>query len=212
MDWCVGEMIRALSTLGVSENTLVVFSSDNGPVLDDGYQDRAVELCGDHRPAGPLRGGKYSMFDGGTRVPFILRWPNGVTPGESSAVVSHVDLLASFASLLGVPLEANAAPDSLDMRRPLLGRTNRGRHELATEGAQALTVLRQGDWVFIPPHDGPPVNATTGIETGRLPETQLYDLSMDIGQIRNVAAEHRDMVSSMSDRLKAIRDGRQTRP
>lgn len=212
MDWCVGEMTQALRELGVNENTIVIFSSDNGPVLNDGYEDRAVELCGDHRPAGPLRGGKYSMFDGGTRVPFILRWTDGVTPGESSAVVSQVDLLASFASLLGIHLEADAGPDSVDVHRALLGETNRGRHELVTEGAQALTVLRQGDWVFIPPHDGPSVSATTGIETGRLPETQLYNLSMDIGQITNVAAEHKEMTSSMSDRLKAIRDGRRTRP
>jgi arylsulfatase A-like enzyme len=166
MDWCVGEMMGALDRLGVSENTIVLFSSDNGPVLDDGYEDGAVELCGNHRPAGPLRGGKYSMFDGGTRVPFMLRWTGTVAPGESSAIVSHVDFVASFASLVGVPLTPDAAPDSLDMLSALLGRTENGRHELVTEGTQAQTVLRQGDWVFIPPHNGPPVSNTTGIETG----------------------------------------------
>jgi arylsulfatase A-like enzyme len=212
MDWCVGQMLNALDRLGLSENTIVVFSSDNGPVLDDGYKDGAVELCGKHRPAGPLRGGKYSMFDGGTRVPFILRWTGTIDPGESSAMVSHVDLLASFGSLVGVPLGPDAAPDSLDVLSALLGRTENGRHELVTEGTQAQTVVRQGDWVFIPAHDGPPVSHSTGIETGNLPEAQLYDLSMDIGQIRNVAAEHGEMVNRMSDRLREIRKGQRTRP
>ena len=86
MDWCVGQMLDALESLGLDENTIVVFSSDNGPVLDDGYDDRAEELVGDHHPAGPLRGGKYSLFDGGTRVPFILRWSGTVAPGTTSAL------------------------------------------------------------------------------------------------------------------------------
>lgn len=212
MDWCVGEMLEALDRLGLSQNTIVIFSSDNGPVLDDGYEDDAVELCGDHRPAGPLRGGKYSMFDGGTRVPFLLRWTGTVDPGESSAIVSHVDFVASFASLVGVPLDTNAAPDSLNVLSVLLGRTENGRHELVTEGTQAKTVLRQGDWVFIPPHDGPPISNTTGIETGNLSEAQLYDLSQDIGQIKNVAAERDDVLNKMRDRLREIREGRRTRP
>ena len=212
MDWCVGEMLRALDRHGLNEHTIVIFSSDNGPVLDDGYEDRAVERCGDHHPAGPLRGGKYSMFDGGTRVPFILRWTGTVQPGESSAIVSHVDFAASFASMLGVPLDPDAAPDSLDVLPALLGKTETGRHELVTEGTQARTVLRQGNWAFIPPHDGPPISHTTGIETGNLPETQLYDLSLDIGQIKNVAAEHVEVVNRMSARLKEIRESDRTRP
>src|SRR5690606_18319516 len=85
LDWCVGQMLDTLDELGLTENTIVIFTSDNGPVLDDGYQDRAAELTGGHRPAGPLRGGKYSMYDGGTRVPFLLRWPARVKPGVSSA-------------------------------------------------------------------------------------------------------------------------------
>ena len=211
LDWCAGELLETLDRLGMSENTIVIFSSDNGPVLDDGYEDGAVELRSDHRPAGPLRGGKYSMFDGGTRVPFILRWPGTVEPGESSAVVSHVDFLASFAALIGVPLDPDAGPDSLDVLSALLCRTENGRHELVTEGTQGKTVLRQGDWVFISPHDGPTVSHTTGIETGNLPEAQLYDLSLDIGQIKNVAAKHVERVNRMSARLQEIREGERTR-
>ena len=211
MDWCVGEILKELDALGLGEDTLVIFSSDNGPVLDDGYEDQAAELCGEHRPAGPLRGGKYSMFDGGTRVPFVLRWPAAVGPGESAAVVSHVDLLASLASLTGVPLDREAGPDSFDLLDALLGRSVSGRKELVTEGTQSRRVLRRGSWVYIAPHDGPAVSATTGIETGNAPEPQLYDLTSDLGQMRNQAREREDLVRSMDHRLKEIVETPRTR-
>ncbi len=207
MDWCVGEMLDALDRCGLKEDTIVVFSSDNGPVLNDGYYDEAVELCGDHRPAGPLRGGKYSMYDGGTRVPFIVSWPDNVEIGESEALVSQVDFLASFAALVGVSLDADAGPDSVDVLDALLGQSDEGRAEIVLEGIQARTVLRQGDWVFIPPHQGPPVNTNVNIETGNSPVPQLYYLSGDIGQIENVASIYPDVAERMANRLREIRSG-----
>ncbi len=207
MDWCVGEMLDALDRCGLKEDTIVVFSSDNGPVLNDGYYDEAVELCGDHRPAGPLRGGKYSMYDGGTRVPFIVSWPGNVETGESEALVSQVDFLASFAALAGVSLDEDAGPDSVDVLDALLGQSDEGRAEIVLEGVQAKTVLRQGDWVFIPPHQGPPVNTNVNIETGNSPVPQLYYLSDDIGQIENVASIHPDVAERMADRLREIKSG-----
>ncbi len=205
MDWCVGEMLDALERCGLKEDTIVVFSSDNGPVLNDGYYDEAVELCGDHRPAGPLRGGKYSMYDGGTRVPFIVSWPGAVETGESDALVSQVDFFASFAALAGV--SPDAGPDSVDVLDALLGQSDTGRAEIVLEGVQAKTVLRQGDWVFIPPHQGPPVNTNVNIETGNSPVPQLYNLSGDIGQIENVASIYPDVAERMADRLREIRSG-----
>ncbi len=207
MDWCVGEMLDALDRCGLKEDTVVVFSSDNGPVLNDGYYDEAVELCGDHRPAGPLRGGKYSMYDGGTRVPFIVSWPGAVEIGESDALVSQVDFFASFAALAGVSLDANAGPDSVDVLDALLGQSDEGRAEIVLEGIQAKTVLRQGDWVFIPPHQGPPVNTNVNIETGNSPVPQLYYLADDIGQIENMASIHPDVAERMANRLRQIRSG-----
>ena len=207
MDWCVGEMLDALERCGLKEDTIVVFSSDNGPVLNDGYYDEAVELCGDHRPAGPLRGGKYSMYDGGTRVPFIVSWPGNVETGGSDALVSQVDFLASFAALAGVSLDSDAGPDSVDVLDALMGQSDEGRAEIVLEGIQAKTVLRQGDWVFIPPHQGPPVNTNVNIETGNSPIPQLYNLSGDIGQIENVASIHPDVAERMADRLREIRSG-----
>src|SRR5580765_6426275 len=90
-DWSVGEVLRTLDRLGLTNNTLVIFTSDNGPVVDDGYRDQAVEKLGGHKPAGPYRGGKYSNFEAGTRVPWIMRWPGHVTHGVSNALVSQVD-------------------------------------------------------------------------------------------------------------------------
>ena len=211
MDWCVGEMINALDRLGIRENTLVIFSSDNGPVLDDGYADRAEELKGLHKAAGPLRGGKYSTFDGGTRVPLIVSWPGHVKPGESDALVSHVDFYASFAAMTGQHLQDGEAPDSMDMLDVLLGRSAQGRDELVVEGVQSKTVLRQGEWVLIPPYDGPAVSATTRIELGNSPDAQLYDLGADLAQVRNVAADHGGIVARMSARLQEILAGTRTR-
>ena len=207
MDWCVGEMLDALDRCGLKEDTIVVFSSDNGPVLNDGYYDEAVELCGDHRPAGPLRGGKYSMYDGGTRVPFIVSWPGTGETGESDALVSQVDFFASFAALAGVSLDADAGPDSVDVLDALLRQSDEGRTEIVLEGIQAKTVLRQGDWVFIPPHQGPPVNTNVNIETGNSSVPQLYYLADDVGQIENVASVYPDVAERMADRLREIRSG-----
>lgn len=100
-DWTVGEIMKALKKQGIVENTMIVLTSDNGPVVNDGYQDQAIELLGDHRPWGELRGGKYSIFEAGTRVPFIVSWPAKVIPGVSDALVSHIDLFASMAELAG---------------------------------------------------------------------------------------------------------------
>src|SRR5688500_10376862 len=99
LDWSVGEILDALDEGGFASNTLLIFTSDNGPVVDDGYEDQAVELLGSHKPAGNLRGGKYSAFEAGTRVPFIVRWPGQEKKGVSDALFSQVDLYASLATL-----------------------------------------------------------------------------------------------------------------
>ena len=80
LDWSIGRILDTLDRLKLTRDTLFIFSSDNGPVVDDGYRDQAVEKLGDHKPAGPLRGGKYSAYDGGTRVPFVVRWPGRSSP------------------------------------------------------------------------------------------------------------------------------------
>jgi arylsulfatase A-like enzyme len=204
MDWCVGRLLDTLDELGLSENTIVIFSSDNGPVLDDGYDDQAAELTGDHRPAGPLRGGKYSRLDGGTRVPFILRWTGTVDPGTSPALVCHSDFCASFAALAGVEMPADACPDSKDVLGALLGRAHDGRHELVTEGTQRKTLYRKDNWVYLPALDRPRYHPGTGNDIGNSHWDQLYDLNADISQRHNLAHEMPDRVAAMRQRLNEI--------
>lgn len=207
MDWCVGQMLDTLDRLGLAEDTIVIFSSDNGPVLDDGYEDMAVELVGDHHPAGPLRGGKYSRLDGGTRVPFILCWPGTVPVGESRALVCQSDFCASFAALTGVELSADGCVDSENVLDALLGRSAQGRHELVTEGTQRKTLLRIDNWVVLPALAGPRYHGTVGNETGNCHWDQLYDLRQDVGQQRNLARDMPEKVAELTHRLDEIVNG-----
>ncbi len=206
-DWCVGEVLKTLDRLKLTNNTMVILSSDNGPVVDDGYQDEAVEKLGKHKPAGPLRGGKYSNFEAGTRVPFIVRWPAQIKRGVSNALVSQIDFLASFAAFTQQSLAPADAPDSHNVWSALLGKNKAGREHLV-EQASALS-LRVGNWKYIEPNRGPKVSANTNTETGNDPNGQLYDLGNDVGEQHNVAAQHPEKVQEMSARLQKIRqDGR----
>jgi len=202
-DWSVGRVMETLDRLKLTNDTLVVFTSDNGPVVDDGYKDDAREKLGTHRPWGPFRGGKYSGFEAGTRVPFIVRWPGHVKPGVSDALVSQVDFLASFAAFTKQKLDADAAPDSVDTMAAFLGESGRGR-ESVLEEAGGLA-LRRGQWKYIEPNKRQRVSQETGIELGNSPEAQLYDLSKDPGETKNLAADLPDKVRELAaelDRLK----------
>ncbi len=200
-DWCVGELIKTLETEGLLENTLIIFSSDNGPVVNDGYYDDAVEKLGDHTPAGPLRGGKYSLFEAGTRVPFVAYWKGKIEPAVSDAIVSHVDLLSSLAKLAG---SETRVPDSQELSEVLMGTSLQGREELILE-ASSRTALRKGDWVMIPPYKGPAVNKSVNIELGNSPEFQLYNLKDDIGQQNNLAESEPEKLQEMINTFESIR-------
>ena len=202
-DWSVGEVLATLDRLNLTRNTLVIFTSDNGPVVDDGYKDDAVAKLGNHKPAGPYRGGKYSNFEGGTRVPFVVRWPGHVSAGTSNALVCQIDLLASLARLTGQSLGSADLRDSSDVLNALLGKSKTGRTELVEE-AGALS-LRQGSWKYIEPNNKQKINANTNTELGNDSVPQLYDLSRDPGEIQNVATGNPDRVKSMATVLERIR-------
>lgn len=197
-DWCVGELLRHLEELGLLENTLIVFSSDNGPVLDDGYKDGAAELAGEHSPTGGLRGGKYSLFDAGTHVPLFVYWKGTVQPATSDALVSLLDLPASFGALIGATLPEGL--DSQDLSDALLGRSPEGRDELVLEASKRLAI-RRGDWVLIPPYQGA-VRNITGNELGNLSAYGLFHLKEDPRQLENRAAEEPARVAELEAALR----------
>ncbi|MGH9370179.1 MAG: sulfatase-like hydrolase/transferase, partial [Vicinamibacterales bacterium] len=202
-DWSVGEVLAALDRLKLADNTLVILTSDNGPVVDDGYKDDAVEKLGTHKPSGPYRGGKYSNFEGGTRIPFIVRWPARVKAGVSGALVSQIDLFSSLASLAGQKLSSNDAPDSVDTLSAFLGESGDGRSVLV-EHAGVLS-LRQAQWKYIEPSDRPKMNKNTNTELGNDKVAQLYDLSKDPGETRNLAADFPERVQDLDALLQWIR-------
>ena len=202
-DWCVGEILAALDRLKLTNDTLVIFTSDNGPVIDDGYRDDAVAKLGSHKPSGPFRGGKYSHFEAGTRVPFIVRWPARVKPGVSDALVSQVDFLGSLAALTGQPLPRTAS-DTRNTMAAFLGASRTGRTELVEQaGGQALRV---GQWKFIEASKRPRMNANTNTELGNDAVVQLYDLAADPGETRNVAETYPERVKEMAALLQQIRN------
>jgi arylsulfatase A-like enzyme len=182
-DWCIGEFIKTLEKEGLLENTLIVLSSDNGPVINDGYYDDAVEKIGAHTPSGPLRGGKYSLFEAGTRVPFIAYWKGKINPATSDALVSQIDLFSSFAQLVN---GSQRGPDSKEMLDVFMGNTSEGRDELILE-ATTRTALRKGNYILIPPYNGPALSKQVNIELGNSPEYSLYNLEKDLGQQNNLA-------------------------
>lgn len=203
MDWCVGEVIKTLESLNLSENTLIIFTSDNGPVLDDGYADEAVAKVGKHKPGGPFRGGKYSILEAGTRVPFITYWPSRIKEGVNDALISQIDLLASFAALINQPLDKTDGLDSYDMLEELLGKSIKGRSTLIEEAHTTLGI-RLNNWKYIEPKDGPAIFNMTNIESGLYNLPQLYNLKNDIGEKQNLASQYPEKVKEMKTILQNI--------
>jgi len=202
LDWAVGEIMKQLKEAGIEKNTIIIFSSDNGPVLDDGYLDGAVTQLIGHTPWGPLRGGKYSAFEAGTRVPFIVSWPGKVQPKISNALICQIDFIASFAKMLDQVIPAGEAFDSENILDALLGRSNKGRSVLVQQ-AGALSIVKNG-WKYIAPNNGP-ANHLTNIETGNLLTPQLYNLNEDVGEKSNLAEKYPEKVKELETLLETIK-------
>ena len=210
-DWCVGRIVETLKKNGLDKNTQIILSSDNGPIVDDGYQDQAVEKLGSHQPAGIYRGGKYSNFDGGTRVPFIASWPGHIKSGTTSnALVDQIDLLSSFAALTGQTISASEAPDSFNILPALLGRSRSGRTSLVEE-AGALSLV-ESDWKLISPSNKPRFDRNTNMKLGNAPQPQLYHRTVDPSEKLNVSAQHPARVKDMLASLDRIRSAGRSRP
>lgn len=204
-DWSVGQILDELDRLGLADNTLIILSSDNGPVVDDGYADRSVELLGDHTPAGPWRGNKYSAFEGGTAIPAIVRWPKEVSAGQQSdALVSQVDWLASLGKLIDARIPKGSAPDSRDYLDCLLGKDKVGRPYVVEEAANHVLSLRTKDWKYIEPHDGPAKIIGPDVETGNNSIPQLYDMRKG-DEKENLSTRFPDKLFELQTLLRKVR-------
>jgi arylsulfatase A-like enzyme len=193
-------VIKTLDRLQLTENTLVVVTSDNGGVLDANGPDEAhggtVQTNNGHAFNGPLQGGKGSIYEGGTRVPFIVSWPGRIKPATSDALICHIDMMATFAALTGQSLPDTAGPDSFNILPALLD-GKAGRDHLVEHAGGMNVALRQGPWKYIP---------------GEAGKEQLYDLSSDIGEAKNVAAQHSERAEKMARLLKRVCTETRSRP
>ncbi|MES2773853.1 MAG: arylsulfatase [Bacteroidota bacterium] len=209
LDWTVGQIESVLKKNGQLENTIIIFTSDNGQVIDDGYKDKAVEKLGNHKPAGVYRGGKYSAFEAGTKVPFIVSWKGKVKNGKvNNALFSQIDLYASLASLAGIAVENGQAPDSKNHLPVLLSQTNTPREFLVEQSINSTLSLLMGNWKYIEPSKGPKINKDTDTELGNDPKPQLYNLTDDPGETKNLAEMYPEKVTEMKLRLDNIKQNK----
>ena len=217
LDWCVGELMKTLDRYDLTQNTLIVFCSDNGPVLDDGYQDQAVENIGGHRAAGPYSGGKYSVYEGGTRTPLITRWPGRIEPGTSDELVCTIDLAASLAALTEERLPDDGCLDSFNVLGALLGEqgaTGRDHIVQQNNGNNGTWALRVGRWKLHRYDRGTARNIVVEgrLKNTKVPRFQLFDLSRDPAEQTNVIADFPAEAKRLQNQLTAIIDDGRSRP
>lgn len=202
LDWTTGAILEALKKAGVDENTIVIFSSDNGPVYDDGYQDGTTvktstqEVDRGHDGSGPYRGGKYQLYEGGTRVPFIVRWPAKVEPGVSDALVTQVDLMRSFANYLKVEIPEGEAIDSRDYGAAFVGEDPTGA-DIILEQARAVAI-RKGKWKYFKGWGGDMFKKPRSVETVPM----LFDVEADKGEKNNLVEEKPEVAAELDQLLE----------
>ena len=193
LDWTVGEIMHTLDSLNIADNTIFVLCSDNGPVIDDGYQDQAFELLNGHTPM----------------IPFIVRWPNGIKPGKQQALFSMIDVYASFAALLNHELPAGVAPDSRDQLNNFLGTDTIGCDYVVQQNLNNTLSIIQNNWKYIEPSDKPALEYWTKMEMGNSPKPQLYNLSTDPSEKENIAEAHPDKVKELSALLNEVKGAKE---
>jgi len=199
-DGSVGDLTAALDRLGLADDTLVVVTSDNGGVVDDGYADGAVRDLAGHRPNGPLRDGKYSPYEGGVRIPFVARWPRRIKPGRvSNEMICLIDMAATAAALAGAPLPPGAAPDSLNVLPAISDAARSPRESVVLDGR----AVRRGDWKLVV--KAPPRKTEAAVDV--LSTYELYNLKNDIGETRNLAASNPALVKDLAAVLESTKRG-----
>lgn len=206
MDWITGQVVNHLEKLNLLDNTIIVFTSDNGAVLMDGYYDDAIELIGEHKQNGIYRGGKYSAFEAGTRVPFIVHYPQKVKAGVSHALMSQIDIYASLAKLLDINIAEDEAIDSQNNLNALFNANESARTTLIEETPHTLS-LRENEWKYIAPAKRLVRNLWSNkkIESGLSKQAQLYDLSIDPSETINIANQHSSKVKAMHAKIEQLK-------
>jgi arylsulfatase A-like enzyme len=211
-DWSIGEVLKVLDDQGLSGNTMVILTSDNGCSPQADFPE--LEGKG-HDPSGIFRGHKADIFEGGHRIPFLVRWPGKVAAGQrSDATICLTDFMRTTADILQVPLPDDAAEDSVSFLPLLLGRADAaGREATVHHSIDGSFAIRQGNWklAFCPGSGGWSNPRPGQHDTTQLPLVQLYDLSSDIAEQRNVQAEHPEVVARLTRLMeKYASEGRST--
>jgi arylsulfatase A-like enzyme len=209
VDHDVGRLLASLEKQGLTENTLVVFTADNGcsPMANISELQKAS-----HEPSYIYRGHKADLYEGGHRVPFLVRWPSKVQPGVSPALVGQIDFLATFADITGASVPAAMAEDSVSFLPVLRGDRSEGRQGIVSQSINGSFAIRDGQWkLCLSAGSGGWSSPKPGAEEAGLPPVQLYDLSKDPGERKNLQAEFPERVAAMKAELeKIIARGRST--
>jgi arylsulfatase A len=207
-DWSVGQIIETLKDCNLDKNTLILLCSDNGPVLDDGYEDRAIEDLGDHDPNGPFRGGKYNVFEGGLRTPMIAWWPGKLTPRVSDQIICTVDYPRTLASLAGLQVDPKNCPDSVDLSRLLLDPNGKGRDSLVVQdnGQSGSFGYREGRWKLVRCDSQRANNVELRLTPTKVPKYQLFDLEVDPGESIDLLEKNPEQARGMIERLQKTID------
>jgi arylsulfatase A-like enzyme len=206
LDFTVGAIVAALKKRKLLDNTIIIFTSDNGAVIDDGYKDSAVEKLGNHKPNGIFRGGKYSAFEAGTRVPFILSWNGNVSKGKTAnTLLSQVDLYASLATLTGQTIQVGNAPDSKNYLASFLNKSDRSREYVIEQSINNTLSIIVGEWKYIEPSNGGAINQNTNTELGNLKLPQLYNLKNDPSEKNNVAEKELEKTKELKNLLEKVK-------
>jgi len=223
LDWSVGEVLQALDRRNLVGNTIVIFTSDNGGVVNRNNTEVAVAMDAGLAINGPLRGGKHDVWEGGFREPFLVRWPGKVPAGTvSDQVICLTDLLATLASILNVRLPKGAAEDSFDVSRAFT-EAKPGlpvRDHVILQAADATYAIRMGDWKLVErtetpafePRNRKKADAAAKKAKAAPKHDELFNLREDPSEARDVFSAHAERARQLKQRLQSARDSGVTRP
>jgi arylsulfatase A-like enzyme len=220
LDWSVGQILVSLDRLKLTENTLIIFTSDNGGIVDVGNGNTGKAMAAGLAINGHLRGGKHTEYEGGFREPFIVRWPGQVPANTvSDQVIALPDVLATLAAVLKVPLPTGAGEDSFNVLRAFTEATPGApvRDHFIMQAADGTYALRLGDWKLIERVGAPKFEHRPTTKTGKKihegpKHDELFNLKDDPAEIKDLSATHAEQVAKMKRLLAAARDRGFTRP